>query len=268
MQNNIFSIDEAKAAKSQKFGWLDAIHYMAPYDLAGVGNLCPHSTAGCRSLCLGEFSGQAAIHRPGELSRTQQSRRAKAVRFMTDRAAYLQDIARAIALACKKAAQRDLKIAVRLNGSTDIAWEGIKVPLTVQTSNTINRHTLALNPHHYVAPGNYRNMMAVFPFVQFMDYTKSVQRCRRDLPENYHLTFSRSETNEQEGMDLVTSWRANMAVVFDAVPETYKGLPVIDGDLHDLRHLDAPGCIVGLAPKGRQAKRDQSGFVLRLQGAA
>ena len=56
----------------------------------------------------------------------------------------------------------------------------------------------------------------------------------------------------------------NAAVVFDRVPTEWNGLPVIDGDAHDLRHLDPAGHVVGLAPKGRRAKRDTSGFVVRL----
>ena len=48
----------------------------------------------------------------------------------------------------------------------------------------------------------------------------------------------------------------------------YRGFTVIDGDQHDLRHLDASGgerksLIVALSPKGNKAKRDASGFVVR-----
>ena len=59
----------------------------------------------------------------------------------------------------------------------------------------------------------------------------------------------------------------NVAVVFrKALPETWQGFQVINGDLHDLRHLDPRGeigTVIGLAPKGRKAKRDTSGFVVR-----
>lgn len=53
-------------------------------------------------------------------------------------------------------------------------------------------------------------------------------------------------------------------MVFDRVPAEWNGMRVIDGDEHDLRHLDPRGVIVGLTPKGRKAKRDTSGFVVRL----
>ena len=46
-------------------------------------------------------------------------------------------------------------------------------------------------------------------------------------------------------------------------PAEYLGYPVIDGDRHDLRHLDGRGVVVALSPKGRKAKADKSGFVVR-----
>jgi hypothetical protein len=55
-----------------------------------------------------------------------------------------------------------------------------------------------------------------------------------------------------------------VAIVFAGdKPETWNGYRVIDGDEHDLRHLDPKGVVVGLSPKGSKAKRDMSGFVLR-----
>ena len=49
----IFSTESAKAAKATGFGFLNAIHYMAPADTAGVGNLCPNASEPCKALCLG-----------------------------------------------------------------------------------------------------------------------------------------------------------------------------------------------------------------------
>jgi hypothetical protein len=46
-------------------------------------------------------------------------------------------------------------------------------------------------------------------------------------------------------------------------PAEYLGFPVINGDEHDLRHLDGRGVVVALSPKGRKAKADNSGFVVR-----
>ena len=57
----------------------------------------------------------------------------------------------------------------------------------------------------------------------------------------------------------------NVAVIFgDGLPETWNGYAVIDGDLHDLRHLDPRGgVVVGLAPKGNKAKKSDSPFIVR-----
>ena len=237
MQNRIYSIDNTKAIKAQSYGWLNAIHYMAPHRLAGVGNLCGDASEGCIEICLGQHSG-AAIYYPAVI----QSRIAKARRFMKDRKAYLSDMYHAIELANRKALQSNLKLCVRPNGSTDIAFESIR-------------------DSHGVT------MMESFPTVQFTDYTKSFKRAlahaKGKLPANYHLTFSHSEKNESQCIEILRHG-GNVAVVFaGARPSNWNGFPTIDGDAHDLRHLDGKGVVVALSPKGHKAKKDKSGFVVR-----
>lgn len=243
MQNRIFSVDSAKAIKAQGFGYLNAIHYMAPANLAGVGNLCPNATNACKALCLGWFSGQAGmVANEADLNSVRKSRIAKARRFMVDRFDYMADIVRSIELAHTKAKRMGLALCVRMNGSTDIAWEGIPC---------------------FRNGTRFPNLMEAFPRIQFVDYTKIAARLSRKLPANYHLTLSRTEANDSEVISAVRAGR-NAAVVFDSLPSEWQGLPVIDGDKHDLRHLDPRGVIVGLTPKGRKAKRDTSGFIVRL----
>ena len=243
MQNRIFSVDSAKAIKAQSFGYLNAIHYMAPASMAGVGNLCPKATASCQALCLGWYSGQASmVAHDSDLNSVRKSRIDKARRFMRDRAAYMRDVVRSIELAQGKARRMGLKLCVRMNGSTDIAWEGI----ACTRGDT-----------------RFPNLMLAFPDVQFVDYTKIAARLARALPDNYSLTLSRTEANDGDVVRIVTSGLGNAAVVFDSVPAQWQGLPVIDGDKHDLRHLDPQGVIVGLTPKGAKARRDASGFVVR-----
>ena len=238
MQNRIFSVDNPKAAKAQAYGWLNAIHYMAPHKLAGVGNLCGDASDGCIEICLGQHSG-AAIYYPSVI----QSRIEKARRFMKERAAYMRDMTSAISAAYRKAQREGLKLCVRPNGSSDLAWEGLK-------------------------GGDGLSLVAAFPSIQFTDYTKSFKRAlahaQGKLPTNYHLTFSHSETNAAQCMQILAAG-GNVAVVFaNGLPDVWNGYRVINGDLHDLRHLDPRGVVVGLSPKGPKAKRDQSGFVVRL----
>jgi len=206
MQNRIFSIDSPKAIKSLKFGWLNAIHYMAPHDIAGVGNLCPKATEGCKALCLGLWSGQAGMvsrnSNADQGNAVRASRKAKARRFMRERPQYMADIVRSIELAERKAARLGYPLCVRMNGSTDIAFEGIGCERKGQ---------------------RYRSLMHAFPHLAFIDYTKVASRLKRSLPANYHLTLSRSEINEGECIEALQQGH-NVAVVFKgARPATWQG---------------------------------------------
>jgi hypothetical protein len=228
-----FSLDNPKAIKAQKLGWLNAINYMAPHRSAGVGDLCGNASAGCIALCLGEHSGNAALY-----PAVMQSRIRKAQYFMRDRRAFLTEMAVHIANARRRARKAQLKLCVRLNGATDLAWEGL------------SPETFASNPD-----------------IQFVDYTKSPKRALAhaigQMPANYHLTFSRSETNEAQCLEVLKAGGSVAVVSSEPMPQTYLSARVIDGDASDLRHLDPPGCVVWLSPKGAKAKRDRSGFVVR-----
>jgi hypothetical protein len=105
----------------------------------------------------------------------------------------------------------------------------------------------------------------LFPLSQFYDYTKVIKRAYQELPANYHITLSYSEADMKyadEVVMAVVKTGVNMAVVFrDKLPDTFRGLRVIDGDKDDLRFLDPKGVVVGLLAKGR-AKKDTSGFVI------
>jgi len=105
MQNRIFSVDSAKAIKAQGYGYLNAIHYMAPSNLAGVGNLCASATPSCIDLCLGWFSGQAGmVADDADINSVRKSRIDKARRFMRARKAYMADVVKSIELTMRAAA--------------------------------------------------------------------------------------------------------------------------------------------------------------------
>jgi|TARA_R110002012_G_scaffold318567_1_gene537221 hypothetical protein len=241
-----FSTDSAKAIKANNYGYLNAINYMAQDDTGSIGykkyfTLCPDSTPGCRSLCLGKYSGQAALVKDLEngTNTVRESRKAKAQWFMSDRSAFMAEMSKHIEAMTRKAHREDLKLCVRPNGSTDIAFE-------------------------YIKGYNGQSLPDQFPDIQFVDYTKNLKRLLNpNRPSNYHLTFSLSETNKREAERALAN-RKNVAVVFGhGQPETFMGHRVIDGTEHDLRHLDPAPVIVGLDPKGSKAKNDKTGFVVR-----
>ncbi len=239
--NRLLSVDSAKAAKATGYGYLNGIHYMAPHSTAGVGNLCQGASIGCMSICLGKYSGQAAMVADLEngSNSVRDSRIAKAQMFMRERETYLGHLENQIRRLVAKADSEGLKPCIRLNGSTDIPFERMRFGAERLT------------------------LLERFPDVQFVDYTKIFSRLAK-APANLSLTFSRSETNEAECLAALAAGH-NVAVIFGhglPVGRAWNGYRVIDGDRHDLRHLDPRGVVVGLIPKGAKAKRDTSGFVL------
>ena len=242
--DRLLSVDSAKSVKALGFGWINGIHYMAPASTSGF-NLCPNATQGCIDLCLGKYSGQAGMVTDQEngTNSVRESRIAKARMFMQDRQTYMRHLERQIARLVAKAAKEGLTPCVRLNGSTDISFERMA----------------------YLGLDDQRmTLLARFPDVQFVDYTKIASRMA-NAPRNLSLTFSRAENNEAQCLALLAQGH-NVAIVFAhglPVSRSWNGYRVIDGDRHDLRHLDPKGVIVGLSPKGRKAKADMSGFVLR-----
>jgi hypothetical protein len=252
-----FSYDSPKAIKADKFGVLNAINYMAPARSAGVGNLCSHASPACIELCLGRESGQAAMVPEGGTNIVRISRERKARYFMQDRQAYMREMLFHIANAMRDARAQGKKLVVRPNGSTDIAYESVRVMIEPAFAAELSEIA------NVDVPAGAQTIFTAFPRVQFVDYTKNPLRFNRSLPVNYDLTFSRSEVNEEHCKAVLATGR-NVAVIFgDGLPETWNGYPVIDGDEHDLRHLDPKGVVVGLSPKGNKAKRSTNGFVVR-----
>jgi hypothetical protein len=265
ISKQLWSVENPKSAKAAAYGARNAILYLAPAGVAGVGNMCPHASNGCAAACLAMYSGQAAMVRNSDSADVRNNVRASRIEktreFMTNRAAFMQALSIQLARQYRRAVNDGFSLIARPNGGTDIGFEGVGISVDPVLAAKLS--DVSGMP---IAPGRYASLFALFPFVRFNDYTKNHIRMRRFLdgkmPSNYHLTFSRSEANAWEVQDIITRG-GNVAVVFDHRPETWRGVPVIDGDAHDLRCTDPAGVIVGLTPKGRKAARDESGFVVR-----
>jgi hypothetical protein len=188
----------------------------------------------------------------------RQSRERKARYFMGQRQEYMREMLQHIARNVRIARDKGLTLAVRPNGSTDIAYEGIRVFVSDEFAAELSR----LSGLDVTA--GLHTIFSAFPSIQFLDYTKNPNRFKRVLPANYHLTFSRSETNESIALEMLANG-VNVAIPFHgAMPQIWHGYRVIDGDEHDLRFLDPQGgFVIGLSPKGNKAKRDTSGFIFR-----
>lgn len=234
---NLLSSGSTKIEKSNKLSdkYFSRIVYLAPDDLAdGKNTLCPYAKiAKCSEACL-NTAGM------GKFSNVQQSRIRKSLLFLNDRQEFMRQLVQDVNKFLKECDRLGKKPALRLNGTSDIQWETIEVD-------------------------GHDNIFAMFPQIQFYDYTKIPTRKVEHIP-NYHLTWSYSEANDKYAtlFDKVSN---NIAVVFrDALPKMFKGLKVIDGDKHDMRFLDETQVVVGLIEKG-EAKKDTSGFVIDLINA-
>ena len=227
-QKKLLGFANYKMQKSIKFGYASAILHLAPFNLSGV-NICPMASKGCAAACL-NTAGR------GVFKSTKASRLNKTRYFLQDRKKFLNHLDREIKRYYKKAKKDGLKFNVRLNGTSDLPFERYKLD-------------------------NGKNLMDNNPDVIFHDYTKIKNRCTQELPANYQLTFSKSESNDNDVKDLLKT-KTNIAVVFNKLPKKYLGRKVVDGDISDLRFKDPKKCIVGLIAKG-PAKKDFSGFVVQ-----
>jgi hypothetical protein len=245
----ILAIDgNAKTVKGQAHGVLTGILYMAPNTQSGIIDTCPMAKAAqCAKACL--YSAGR-----GKFNNVQAGRIRKTELFATEFDDFMNELARDITKLIRRAEREQATPMVRLNGTSDILWESRGFTLREREAKLIGRE-----------PGYYPNIMALYPDVQFYDYTKIAVRFKRDLPENYDLTFSYSgvETYKHQ-VSLALKQGARMAVVFrseDSIPNEFMGMPVVDGDAHDIRPFNPQGVIVALKAKG-DAKKDTTGFVV------
>lgn len=242
---------DAKTSKGEKLGYMTGILYLAPAMLSGY-QTCPMArAAGCESACL-YTAGR------GGFNSVQRARIAKTVRFFEQRTGFMRDLAVSVSRLILAGMYAGSVPLVRLNGTSDIRWENIPVSIDTATARAI-RKICGFD----IPVGDYSSIMAVFPEIQFYDYTKIPNR--RDLPTNYDLTFSYSGViSFQRYAARAIESGARVAAVFRtraSIPASFQGLRTIDGDDTDVRHIEPRGVIVALYAKGA-ARQDQSGFVV------
>lgn len=246
----------AKTIKGDKAGdYETAIMYLAPVALSGMGNVCPMAKqAACEAACL--FKAGRGVYNNVEAARVAKTRR-----YFADRSAFMEELFWDLFAFVRYCRRRNIKPAVRLNGTSDIQWE-VAHPVEATKNGVTVR---------------YPSILEAFPEVQFYDYTKVAKRAYRKLPENYRLTLSYSHARQayadeivkaamETGLNLAVVYRSKAlaAKPYDTLGSESIGFmsrEVIDGDKTDMRFTDPSGVIVGLYAKG-PAKRDRTGFVI------
>lgn len=227
----------AKIMHSQEFShqYTYAI-YLAPANTSGY-NVCSHSTPECRLGCL-NTSGRAAIELFSGIDRIKNARIKKTRLFYENTEFFMNWMFAEIKSSQAKAKKDGFYFSVRLNATSDIDWENVKI--------------------------NGITIFEIFPDIQFYDYTKNHNKFDYVAP-NYHLTLSYTGRNWDKCTAMLAKGH-NVAMIFNVkkendIPVMYKGFKVINGDLTDYRVDDAKGIIVGLKWK-RIADREAEKKVL------
>lgn len=237
----LLSTGNPKVLKGLKQGYNTFILHLAPANLSGY-EVCAKRTIGCTDACL-NLAGRGGMMKKGEFTNViQEARKRKTKLFFENRETFMELIVKDIILAIKQSVKMGMIPVIRLNGTSDLAFEKYEVVINGTT---------------------YKNIFEAFPDIQFYDYTKILGRKIKDI-KNYHLTFSAADGNDADVAKAIEQGY-NIATVFglkktQPMPEFYNGLPVFNGDESDLRFLDPKGVVIGLYAKGK-AKKDTSGFV-------
>jgi len=214
----------AKLDKSQSDEWLNAVMYLDPGFNKSV---CKGRSKGCYESCLVN-SGRMGM------AMAVNARRNRTDRLFNQRDLFMIQLKGEIASKFAQAKKQGKKLAIRLNGTSDIDWS--------EVYNT-------------------------FPMIQFYEYTKRPDLAKKlSILDNVDVTFSKHENHSSTAVKKVLDSGVNVAVVFNGkVPSTYIDVKVIDGDKHDRRFEDDKGRIIGLKLKGTNKVKElaiQSGFAV------
>ena len=219
----------SKIAKGLKYNEMTYILYLAPAEQSGY-NVCPMSTEECRTACLSE-SGHNRID--VKKNAINKARIKKTKLFFEERDFFMSWLVKEITKAKIDADTKGYRFSVRINGTSDIDLTTFKI--------------------------GGRNILEIFPLIQFYDYTKVAKRFKLlEKYPNYDLTYSFSGYNMIQCLDLLENKKGRVAMVFEGkvLPKTFLDYKVIDGDEYDMRYMDEQGVIVGLKFKKVRNKID------------
>lgn len=224
-----------KSIKGEASGYLTAMLYLAPERVAGGKSLCPYSTPACRDGCL-NTAGR------GRMPTIQRARIRRARMYLNERDRFFDELIGELACTQDLADQHGLTMAIRLNGTADIAFERERV--------------------------DGRTLFELFPRARWYDFTRIPTR-HRSVPDGWHLTWSLADGTAQDALNHLFAIRSVAAIVptedRESAPDWFmvagRSVMVIDGEEDDLRFLDPPGALVLLRPKGRLAQFSGSPMV-------
>ena len=135
-----------KTAKGEKLPFVAALLHLAPANRSGH-NTCVYASIACRYACL-NTAGHGGINLINDSNAVQRTRILKTKWLFEYQDHFLVQLADEISALERKARKYGKRCAIRLNGTSDLAWETLKMPDTGE------------------------NIFQRFSGVQFYDYTK------------------------------------------------------------------------------------------------
>jgi hypothetical protein len=238
--------------KTEKSAVQTYILHLAPASTSGV-NVCA-GAGNCKKICL-HFAGN-----PVYMNNKQAARVRRTLAFAADSQRFVQLIVCAILDKINK--NKGEPIALRLNGTSDIAWENVDFTVTPEFA------AFCRVKFGYVVPMGKRNIFELFKVIEalypavsvtFYDYTKIKRNWAECERLGYHLTVSYDGADNIANHKIVASALSagvNVAAAFaikkgqPLPPVAYianRSFKVVDGDLTDYRPADPAGfTIIGL----------------------
>ena len=197
--------------------------YLAPSNMANPHRSVCCNDKWCKQFCLNSSGRNKAdiMLRGFENSHINQARIKKTNFFFDDKETFMQILIHEINRERKKAKDKNMNFAIRLNGTSD------------------------LSPEEFTYNG--KNILEIFSDVQFYDYTKDFRRIAltKKYP-NYDVTLSYNGYNDYVCKEYLKRGGKVAVVFFDKLPKKMWGYDVIDANGYDMRNLDPNSTIMGL----------------------
>ena len=236
----LVTTNNAKTLKGE--GYLTSIIHLSPHKLAGVVvngkriTVCERATPECIGACL-NGSGHTEMRMNKLGVNSDPARDARTRLLFSDPDRFKELVVRELDANVRRAKREGLIHVIRPNGTSDIRWEE-----------------------------KFPELFDLFP--QVYDYTKYEPE-EREPPGNYDLTYSCNGDNERTEGLLANGHR--VAKVFgllkgQALPDTWRGFKVLDGDLDDLTFTKPQGVMLGLRIKGQRNRAKLKVGKLKLGG--
>lgn len=225
-----------------------------------TGGVCP-AAGSCAAVCLHKAGN------PLYLEGKTAARRRRSRAWLESRELFVQNLV----VEAARARSRGY-VGLRLNGTSDIAWERQLVYLSQELIDWVRAKVPTFRVRE---PGNYNLIAAMVSLgLQPYDYTKRIDRdWATAAAYGYHLTLSWGGKHDPEVFEVAARHKLNVAAAIAGVgrkkplPATVthggRTYPVADGDVTDWRRQDPAGRVhvVGLRLKrtpgqtAEQAKR-------------